>query len=196
MDRRDQVICHLHIKNILAHVSWPFATSLDHIVMRTRGNYVCCRSLWHGPDRDQKMQVQFLTPMPPGLLKSRPVAVLKGPDCATEIATCDMLRQVRQVQLGPTLCNRHQRETMRGIDPCHAGATACIATFTQPNATTIDRTTTRATDHNRRASRGWLTAQRTRAAGRGGAPIRPQRWSGTRSGPRRYMAATPGCEDS
>lgn len=49
------------------------------------------RSLWHGPDRDGKMEVEFLTPPPPSLGKHTTVAALKGPDVASELSVLELL---------------------------------------------------------------------------------------------------------
>ncbi|GAX81726.1 hypothetical protein CEUSTIGMA_g9154.t1 [Chlamydomonas eustigma] len=56
-----------------------------------------CRSLWHGPDRDGKFEVEFLSPAPVNMFtRSQTVYALKGPDCQTELGIMDSLQAALQ----------------------------------------------------------------------------------------------------
>ncbi|GLI60456.1 hypothetical protein VaNZ11_002613, partial [Volvox africanus] len=56
-----------------------------------------CRSLWHGPDRDGKFEVEMLTASPPGNIRSQAVYALRGPDVQSEVQIVQLLGSI-----GPT----------------------------------------------------------------------------------------------
>ncbi|GLC60082.1 hypothetical protein PLESTB_001571200 [Pleodorina starrii] len=55
---------------------------------------VICRSLWHGPDRDGKFEVEMLTAPPPGTIRSQAVYALRGPDTQSEVQLAQLLGSI------------------------------------------------------------------------------------------------------
>lgn len=58
-----------------------------------------CRSLWHGPDRDGRFEVEFLGAGPPRGKQCQDVFALKGPDCATDLDLVDFLENAEFKQV-------------------------------------------------------------------------------------------------
>ncbi|KAG2430776.1 hypothetical protein HYH02_013615 [Chlamydomonas schloesseri] len=58
---------------------------------RPGGWRAVCRSVWHGPDRDGKFEVEMLTAPPPGCTRSQTVYALRGPEVQSEVLMVQML---------------------------------------------------------------------------------------------------------
>eukprot|EP00198_Chlamydomonas_reinhardtii_P000886 XP_001690221.1 RNA helicase [Chlamydomonas reinhardtii] len=59
-----------------------------------RGWWAVCRSVWHGPDRDGKFEVEMLTAPPPGCTRSQTVYALRGPEVQSEVLMVQMLESM------------------------------------------------------------------------------------------------------
>lgn len=59
-----------------------------------------CRSTWHGPNQDGKLQVEWLSVPPPNLGRSTPVTALLGPDVATDVQVLTLISSMQQMGLG------------------------------------------------------------------------------------------------
>jgi len=53
---------------------------------------VIARGVWHGPNHEGKLAIQFLGPEPPGLEKSQEVYALKGPEAGHELPMIDLMK--------------------------------------------------------------------------------------------------------
>eukprot|EP00803_Ostreobium_quekettii_P004976 evm.model.scf_25EXC.8 EVM.evm.TU.scf_25EXC.8 scf_25EXC:161927-169262(+) len=89
-----------------------------------------CRSLWHGPNKEGKMQVEFMSRRPTDLKKSQTVAALHGQEAAGELCTLECLgalcrAMMRTMPVMGSLLNR-SAQCGKGIAECTPGAWPAI----------------------------------------------------------------------
>jgi hypothetical protein len=63
------------------------------------------RSLWHGPNKDGKFEVEFVSAMPPYMGNSCTVYALKGPDVSIELDLADLLDRALCESHSPIISN-------------------------------------------------------------------------------------------